>query len=86
MRWFIVITVGMLLMSGCAQSSFVRPQVASENQYIARHASGWFAKAQEEAEYNCQQYNKKAIMDSTDCNLINPIYGAKECLSIWNCQ
>lgn len=74
------------LLSGCGGGLYVKTQVANENQYVARHATGWFEKAGDQATENCSKYNKKAIMSNTDCNLFNPIYGGKECMTIWNCQ
>jgi hypothetical protein len=79
-----IIGVGSLLLSACGGGLYVKTQAANENQFIARHATGWFDQAQQQATENCAKYNKKALMAGTDCNLINPIYGGKECMTI--CQ
>ncbi len=67
---------------------YVKKQTANENQVIFRHAtaSHWFQQVQQQAEGHCAQYGKKAIMKSSDCDLVNPYYGYKECLTIYDCQ
>ncbi len=81
----LLVVSSLILLSGCS-STFVRPQIQNENQIVIKHGPGWFEQTQTKAEEHCGKYNKKANLKSTDCSLDNPVYGGKECLSIFDCK
>ena len=80
----IILAAASISLSGCA-STFVKPMAANENQFIVKHGLGWYEQATEQANANCAKYGKQALMQNTDCNQVDPLYG-KACMTIWNCK
>ncbi|MDA8114979.1 MAG: hypothetical protein M0Z43_09685 [Acidithiobacillus sp.] len=81
----LILAMAVMVLAGCADT-FVRVQAANEDQFIAKHGMAWLGQAGEQATENCEKYNKRAIMMNSNCDLYNPYYGGKECMTIWNCK